>query len=87
MLDSESPSVGILRSERLFGSANVTCPLCVGRTYVLYIEWERGGWYVDLKGQFAGKLLVPTKTDERDVYFADLDRLSPVSARVPIAQR
>ena len=41
----------LLPNDKLLGSASVLCPECsTARTFVVYIEWGKGGWYAQIPG-------------------------------------
>jgi hypothetical protein len=73
--------------DRLIGSASVICPECArGRTYLVYIVWQKGGWFVEVADKSAGELVIPAKfsKEERMSYFDYIVKLVPELERVPI---
>jgi hypothetical protein len=86
-----SPAVQSLLKlgDRLFGSASVCSPNCIqGRTYVVYIVWGKSGWFAEIKGEEAGKILIPRNflKSSRDLYFQALDSMVPISNRINIGK-
>ena len=44
----------------LIGSASVECPECKrGRTYIVYIDWGKGGWFSELTNKTDGAVVIP----------------------------
>jgi hypothetical protein len=83
-------SSALKRGDRLFGSAVVDCPECEkGKTYIVYIVWGVGGWFAEVKSEYAGQLIVPIKPSPETFpsFFASLENLVPVNARIPIGKR
>jgi hypothetical protein len=73
---------------RLFGSATVICPNCQrGHTYIVYIVWDEGGWFYEVKNEKSGHLIVPRKfgREYRDAYFQALENAVPEAERILIA--
>jgi hypothetical protein len=71
--------------DHLFGSATVNCPTCIrGRTYIVYIEWGKGGWVAETGDN--GQLIVPInfKRETRMRYFQQLPQMIPTDKRIPI---
>lgn len=72
---------------RLFGSASVCSPDCVqGRTYVVYIEWGKSGWFAEVKEQKSGNVLIPRNflKPYRDLYFKTLEGMVSIDSRINI---
>lgn len=72
--------------DRLYGSANINCPTCVrGRSYLVYIEWGKGGWLAETNDP-KGMLIVPAKNtrEGRMEYFHQLERAVAADQRIPI---
>ena len=68
---------------KLFGSACVKCPNCShGRTYVLYEDWGKGGWYWEVQNSSGGPLLPANFNNFNPVEFARY-----VTAQIPESQR
>lgn len=79
----------IKKGDRLFGSAFVDCAECAkGKTYIVYIVWGMGGWFSEIKSSNSNGILVPIKLDADHMpgFFASLDGLAPLDARVPIKE-
>jgi len=73
--------------DHLFGSASVVCPTCIrGRTYIVYIEYGKGGWFVELPDEHSGHIVLPENVSKegRDRYFAALEQAAAEHNRVPI---
>jgi hypothetical protein len=71
--------------DKLYGSANINCPTCVrGRSYLVYIEWGKGGWIAETSDP-KGMLLVPAKNtrEGRMAYFHQLEQ-AVAAERIPI---
>jgi hypothetical protein len=46
--------------DRLVGSLSLTCPTCLtDRSYFVYIEWSKGGWYYDISEATRGRQILP----------------------------
>lgn len=72
---------------RLFGTASVVCPDCDrGRTYIVYIVWDQGGWYSEIEDEKSGNVIIPVnlKGESRAAYFAMLVESAAPASRVPI---
>jgi len=87
-----------LPNDRLFGSASVVCPDCVrGRTFFVYIERGKGGWFAETTSFFDGhqvrtvengNLILPKTVTRQAIerYASDILTKSPGTSRIPIAQ-
>ena len=76
--------------DRLFGSASVTCPECPrGRTFIVYIVWEKGGWFAEIENEKSGKIIIPSNflKETRDEYFKTLETTVPTQSRIPISEK
>jgi len=76
--------------DRLFGSASVNCAACLrGRTYIVYIVWDQGGWFSEIKNEKSGIVFVPKKISKegREKYFDFLIALIPEGSMLPITER
>jgi hypothetical protein len=72
---------------RLFGCAMIDCPGCSrGRTYIVYIVWNEGGWYSEINKNHPGKIIAPPNLSKEVMgkYFQLLESMAPPSARTPI---
>lgn len=73
--------------DRLFGSASVCSPDSIqGRTYIVYIIWEKSGWFAEVKEEKSGNIFIPrnfSKTS-RDSYFKFLENMVPIDNRISI---
>ena len=72
---------------RLFGSASVICPECArGRTYIVYIVWDDGGWFSEVENEKSGNPLTPPNFLEasRIEYFKALEAAASTQSRTPI---
>jgi hypothetical protein len=87
-LFSAPPMASLLKAgNRLYGSASAICPECSrGRSYVLYIEWGRDGWYSEVTDETSGKLFIPAnfRKDTREAYFRQVEAIPPTT-RIPIS--
>jgi hypothetical protein len=86
---STSVSSLLKPGDRLFGSAAVICPACSrGHTYLVYIEWGKGGWFSEIEDQKSGLLPIPRNLlkETRMEYFDRGLSGVPRSKRVPIGQ-
>jgi hypothetical protein len=75
--------------DRLFGSASVSCPNCArGRTYVVYIVYDKGGWVSEVEDETAGRLILPHNAtkEAREEYFNRLESTIPEQSRIPIGE-
>ncbi len=73
--------------DRLFGSASVCSPDCIqGRTYIVYIVWEKLGWYAEVEGEKSGNILIPSNflKPSRELYFQALENMVPLNSRISI---
>ena len=73
--------------ERLFGSAAVICPECVrGRTFWVYIEFGKGGWYAEIESEKRGKLYFPKPRpgQEPDAFLREVFTIIPENSRKAI---
>lgn len=72
--------------DKLYGSANINCPTCVrGRSYLVYIEWGKGGWIAETSDP-KGMLLIPTKNtpEGRMEYFNQIEQAVAADQRIAI---
>jgi hypothetical protein len=77
----------VKNGDRLVGSASVVCSDCArGHTFLVYIEFGKGGWYYELQGETSGNVVVPPKLTRENVkeYAAMIVRNSPAEKRIPI---
>jgi hypothetical protein len=83
--------------DRLIGSAAVSCADCVhGHTFIVYIEWNNGGWVWEATGLdngqqvrgVDGELIIPKKFTKAAIerYADDLLRKNPNRVRVSIGE-
>lgn len=75
--------------DRLFGSASVCSPDCIqGRTYIVYIVWEKSGWFAEVKEEKSGNILIPPNflKASRDLYFKTLESMISLNSRIPIGK-
>jgi hypothetical protein len=86
-----SPSVAPLLEpgNRLFGSASVICPECArGRTYIVYIVWNEGGWFSEVEDVKFGTPFEPLNSnfskEGRIAHFNALEMWAPAQSRTPI---
>lgn len=93
LLLSEQISQSIKRGDRILGSISIDCSDCErGRTYLVYIEYGKGGWIAEDKNEKSGSLRFPVKDNRPDAttlearnrYF-DFIKSIPDSIRVPIS--
>ena len=72
--------------DKLYGSATINCPTCVrGRSYLVYIEWGKGGWMAETNDP-KGMLIIPAKNtpEGRMRYFQQIEQAVPANQRIPI---
>jgi hypothetical protein len=72
--------------DKLYGSASINCPTCVrGRSYIVYIEWGKGGWVAEINDP-KGMLVAPAKNtrEGRMGFFHQLEQAIPADQRIPI---
>jgi hypothetical protein len=87
----DTPNVASLLKpgNRLLGSASVMCPECIrGRTFLVYLIWNEGGWFSELPEATSGTVYIPTNfsKDYREAYFRMIEAI-PNKSRIPIAGR
>jgi hypothetical protein len=73
--------------DHLLGSASVVCPTCIrGRTYIVYIEYGKGGWFAELPDERSGHIVLPLMDSKgaRERYFESLENAAPEDKRVQI---
>ena len=74
---------------RLFGSVSVDCADCVrGRTYWVYIEFGRGGWYAEIPGETSGEMMFPrtvSATAVRELEDTEINSI-PAEQRITIPE-
>jgi hypothetical protein len=90
LFDSPLVAPYIKPGNRLCGSASVICPDCGrGRTFIVYIEWGKGGWFAEISGLTSGGILSPKHLLKEEVgdYCNKLLVTIPESARVPIGEQ
>ena len=78
------------QGNRLFGSVALDCPECKrGRTYIVKITWDEGGWYSEIENGTPGKLLIPPNflIESRIKYFKALEAAVPEQSRIPIGEQ
>ena len=74
---------------RLIGSASVQCPDCVrGRTFIVYLVWDQGGWFTEVLDMTSGAVLTPPHFTREEIfqYFRELMARVPENARIPISE-
>ena len=72
--------------DKLYGSATINCPTCVrGRSYLVYIEWGKGGWMAETNDP-KGMLIIPAKNtpEGRMGYFQQIEQAVSANQRIPI---
>jgi hypothetical protein len=72
--------------DKLYGSVNVNCPTCVrGRSYLVYIEWGKGGWTAETSDP-KGMIVIPAKNtlEGRVGYFQQIEQEVAADKRIPI---
>jgi hypothetical protein len=75
---------------RLIGSVGVSCPDCArGHTFIVYIEWGKGGWFTELSDISDGSVLIPHRFTRVEIlgYSNSLLARIPQNARTPIIKR
>jgi hypothetical protein len=72
---------------RLFGSASVICPECArGRTYIVSIVWNDGGWFSEVENEKFDKFLSPPNfsQESRIAHFKALEIMASAQSKTPI---
>jgi hypothetical protein len=72
---------------RLFGSASVICPECArGRTYIVHIVWDEGGWFSEVENVKLGTPFAPPNFSQasRIAHFNMLEMMAPPQSRTPL---
>jgi hypothetical protein len=89
-LFSAPPVAQLLQpGNRLFGSASVICAGCSrGRTYIVYIVWDQGGWFAEIEDEKSGEALIPKNflKHTRMEYFDRVLAAVQILSRTPIDQ-
>lgn len=71
--------------DRIFGYALVECPDCIKtRSYLIYIEQGKGGWWYEMTDKPMFPYSLTFYEQMKDNVNAWLDKLAPVSKRIPI---
>ena len=73
--------------DRLMGTISVNCPECTrGRTYVVFIVWNEGGWFSEVEIDKPGSVLVPESVlnDGLAKFLKALEAAVPTQQRLPI---
>jgi hypothetical protein len=72
--------------DRLIGSASTICPDCErGHTFVVYIEFGKGGWYSEVADNVSGEVLIPKHlTRETVVEYSEKIKDVPGKDRIAI---
>lgn len=85
---SEPDVMALLKTgNRLLGSATVMSPDCVhGRTYIVSIVWDEGGWFSEVENEKTGKLIIPANflKETREAFFRELELISTLHSRIKI---
>jgi len=75
------------KGDRLLGSAYVTCPECITRSYVVYIKVGENGWYAELLDDEGQKLIIDRKNEETiDNSIKKIEDQISIERRVKIQQ-
>jgi hypothetical protein len=86
MLFTASISSLLKPGDKLYGSASINCPTCVrGRSYIVYIEWGKGGWIAETSDP-KGMLVAPAKNtrEGRMGFFHQIEQTVAADQRIPI---
>lgn len=78
------------KGNRLVGTIAVNCAECLrGRTYFVYINWGKDGWYSEIKDEQSGRNRGPSVLREGilEAYLNFVESKVPQADRIPIHQR
>jgi len=70
--------------DRIFGTISLLCPECKrGRTFLIFIVWEKGGWFSELTDIDDGKGYLPPKGQK----YWNVDVVNQITDSIPTSSR